>query len=100
MRIDPLGLFADQPGGQMQQGAFALTSGDALQASRYYAKAVGRDSNSAVTRHDYPVVLSRLNRAQGAVERLQAMIPKLLRKILALQHEEFLRGREYVKRRG
>ena len=56
-RIVPLGLFADQPGRQMRQGAYALTGGAVLQAPRNCAKAVGWDPNSAVFRHDYPVAL-------------------------------------------
>ncbi len=67
-----LALNADQPAGQMQQGAFALARGDPQTAAGHYQKAVARDPNSAGIRHDYAVVLSQLNRPQEALEQLQA----------------------------
>jgi tetratricopeptide (TPR) repeat protein len=67
-----LATNADQPGGQVEEGAFAVARSDELQASRHYAKAVDWDPNSAAIRHDYAVVLSRLDRTQEALEQLQA----------------------------
>jgi len=66
-----LDLNADQPGGQMQKGAWYLSRGDATRAAAHYGKAVRWDPNSAPIRHDYAVVLSGLGRAGEAVSQLE-----------------------------
>jgi tetratricopeptide (TPR) repeat protein len=70
--LHSLVMNADQPAGQMQLGALALARGMPAQAVKHYQKAVEWDPTSAVTHHDYGVVLSSLNRAHEAVEQLQA----------------------------
>lgn len=67
-----LAVNADQPAGQLQQGALAVARGDPALAARHYQKAIRWDPGSAVSRHDYAVVLSSLNRSQEAVEQLEA----------------------------
>jgi predicted CXXCH cytochrome family protein len=67
-----LAINADQPTGQMQQGAFAMSRSDPQSALAHYQKAVAWDPNSAAIRHDYAVILAGLNRTQDAVEQLQA----------------------------
>jgi predicted Zn-dependent protease len=69
--IQCLAINADQPAGQMQLGALALARGTPAQAAEHYEKAVEWDPTSAVTHHDYGVVLSSLNRAREAAEQLQ-----------------------------
>jgi tetratricopeptide (TPR) repeat protein len=66
-----LAINADQPTGQAQLGGFALAAGDPNQAAAHYKKAVEWDAGSAAIRHDYAVVLARLQRPQAAVEQLQ-----------------------------
>lgn len=65
-----LGLNSDQPAGQMQLGALALSRGDPTQAADHYQKAVEWDPRSAVIRHDYAVALSSLQHPQEAMEQL------------------------------
>lgn len=67
-----MSVSADQPAGQMQQGSWAMARGDLLLASEHYHKAVAWDPNSAVSRHDYAIVLARLNHPTEAIEQLQA----------------------------
>ena len=69
--LDSLAFNADQPAGQMQLGALALARGTPAQAVEHYQKAVEWDPTSAVTHHDYAIVLSTLNRAREAVEQLK-----------------------------
>jgi tetratricopeptide (TPR) repeat protein len=70
--LHSLAINSDQPGGQAQQGIFALSRGDAPKAALHYKKAIEWDPNSGGIRHDYAVVLSGLNRTPEAVEQLQA----------------------------
>jgi tetratricopeptide (TPR) repeat protein len=67
-----LELNADQPGGQMQLGAFEASRDDLPAAARHYAKAVAWDPGSAPIRHDYAVVLSMLGQAQEAIREIEA----------------------------
>ena len=70
--IQSLDNNADQPIGQMQKGAYALTRDEPEQALGHYAKAVEWDPNSAAIRNDYAVVLAQLNRNEAAVTQLEA----------------------------
>jgi len=70
--LHSLVLNADQPGGRMQLGAWALSRGSPEEALSHYQRAAGWDPNSAPIRHDYAVVLSQLGRAGEAVAQLQA----------------------------
>jgi superkiller protein 3 len=63
---------ADQPSGQMQLGAFFFARGQPEAAVQHYQKAVAWDPNSAVSRHDYAIVLSSLGRAEEAIAELAA----------------------------
>ncbi len=63
---------ADQPTGQMQQGAFELARHDLPGALASYQKAVAWDPNSAPIRHDLAVALSLAGRPRDALEQLQA----------------------------
>jgi tetratricopeptide (TPR) repeat protein len=67
-----LSLNADQPTGQLQEGAYDLANGRLQEALPHYQKAVAWDTNSAPTRHDLAVALSMLGRTREAIEQLQA----------------------------
>ncbi|MFM1942920.1 MAG: hypothetical protein RI897_1902 [Verrucomicrobiota bacterium] len=67
-----LDLNADQPVGQMQKGAWAMSRGDTAGAAGHYAKAVAWDPNSAPIWHDYAVVLAGLGRTGEAIAALEA----------------------------
>jgi tetratricopeptide (TPR) repeat protein len=67
-----LSLNADQPSGQLQEGAYDLANGRLQEALAHYQKAVAWDTNSAPTRHDLAVALSMLGRTREAIEQLEA----------------------------
>jgi tetratricopeptide (TPR) repeat protein len=67
-----LSLNADQPSGQLQEGAYDLANGRLQEALAHYQKAAAWDTNSAPVRHDLAVALSMLGRTREAVEQLQA----------------------------
>jgi tetratricopeptide (TPR) repeat protein len=62
---------ADQPAGQVQLAAFALARNELPAALGHYQKAIQWDPYSALSRHDYAIVLSQLNRAREAVDQLR-----------------------------
>jgi tetratricopeptide (TPR) repeat protein len=70
-----LGLYlangADQPAGQVQLAAFALARNELPAALEHYQKAIHWDPYSALSRHDYAIVLSQLNRSREVVDQLQ-----------------------------
>ena len=67
-----LDLTADQPAGQMQQGAFYFSRGALPAALAHFEKAVSWDTNSAPLRREYAVALSAANRNPEAIEQLTA----------------------------
>jgi predicted CXXCH cytochrome family protein len=73
-----LGLFldanADQPGGQLQLGQFALARGDSRQALEHYRTAVAWDPASAAMRRDLAVLYSQLNQNREALEQLREAV--------------------------
>ena len=66
-----LQINSDQPGGQMQEGAFDLANNRPQEALAHYQKAVAWDPNSAASRHDLAVALSVLGRTRDAIEQLE-----------------------------
>lgn len=69
--VHMLDLNADQPTGQLQQGAFHLARNDLARALTAYQKAVAWDPNSPPMRHELAVVLSLSGRHQEALTQLQ-----------------------------
>lgn len=67
-----LDLNADQPGGQMQQGAFYFVRGQLPEALKHFAQAVDWDTNSAPLRHEFAVALSAAGRNTDALAQLEA----------------------------
>lgn len=67
-----LDLTADQPVGQMQEGAFYFSRGALTEALTHFAKAVAWDTNSAPLHREYAVALSAANRNPEAIEQLTA----------------------------
>jgi tetratricopeptide (TPR) repeat protein len=67
-----LSLNADQPTGQLQEGAFSLANNRPQDALVHYQKAVAWDTNSAATRHDLAVALSTLGRSREAIDQLES----------------------------
>ena len=67
-----LEINADQPAGQMQQGAYALAQNQLPAALAHYQKAVAWDPNSAPSRHDLAVALDLLGHTHEAIEQLEA----------------------------
>ncbi len=66
-----LDLNADQPGGQMQRGAYCLARQELSPALEHFQKAVAWDPNSAPLRHELAVVLSMLDRNAEALRQIQ-----------------------------
>lgn len=69
-----LNFNADQPTGQVQLGAYALTQGRTNEALEHYARAVEWDPYSAPIRHEAAVVLSMLGRVEEAVAHLRRAV--------------------------
>ena len=67
-----LDFVADQPVGQMQNGAAAFSRGDLPQAAAHNRTAVDWDPNSAPIRHDYAIVLSMQGQGMEAAQQLEA----------------------------
>jgi tetratricopeptide (TPR) repeat protein len=67
-----LAFNADQPNGQMQQGAFYCARNDLPEALKHFERSVGWDTNSAPLRHELAVALSAAGRNAEAIEELQA----------------------------
>jgi len=65
---------ADQPGGQIQLGIFALARGDTTNALRHYQTAAKWDTFSPGIRHETAIVLSQLGRMQEALAELQEAV--------------------------
>lgn len=65
---------ADQPGGQMQLGIFALARGAMTNALQHFQTAEGWDAYSPEIRQEEAVVLSQLGRADDAVKELQEAV--------------------------
>jgi len=65
-----LDFNADQPSGQMQQGAFYFARGELAPALDHFQRAVSWDTNSAPLRREFAVALSAANRNPEAVEQL------------------------------
>lgn len=63
---------ADQPGGQMQNGTFAMARTNLTAALSSYQKAATWDPNSAPIRHDFAVALSLAGRPREALSQMQA----------------------------
>ena len=66
-----LNVNADQPGGQMQLGAYCLARQQLPQALEHFQKAVAWDPNSAPLRHELAVLLSLLGRHKEALRQIQ-----------------------------
>ncbi len=66
-----LDLNADQPGGQLQRGAYCLARRELPAALEHFQKAVAWDANSAPLRHELAVVLSMLDRNAEALRQIQ-----------------------------
>jgi tetratricopeptide (TPR) repeat protein len=62
---------ADQPGGQLQLGQFALAKGESRQALEHYRTAVAWDPASAAIRRDLAVLYSQLSQNREALEQLR-----------------------------
>lgn len=67
-----LDINADQPTGQLMEGAFALAKGQVPGAVGHYERAVAWDPNSAPFRHDLAVALSFAGRTRDAVAQLES----------------------------
>jgi tetratricopeptide (TPR) repeat protein len=67
-----LDFNADQPNGQVQQGAFYFARHDLPEALKHFEQAVRWDTNSAPLRHELAVALSAADRPAEAIEQLQA----------------------------
>jgi predicted CXXCH cytochrome family protein len=65
---------ADQPGGQLQLGQFALAKGESRRALEHYRTAVAWDPASAATRRDLAVLYSQLNQNREALEQLREAV--------------------------
>ena len=70
--LHSLELTADQPAGQVQQGAFYFARGDLAEALAHFERAVAWDTNSAPIRREYAVALGAANRNPEALEQLLA----------------------------
>lgn len=69
-----LQLNADQPTGQAQLGAWAMSRGAIESAAGHYARAVAWDPGSPPFRHDYAVSLSLLGKPKEAVDQLREAV--------------------------
>jgi len=67
-----LDFNADQPSGQMQQGAFYFARGDLAAALEHFQRAAAWDTNSAPLHREFAVALSAANRPAEAIEQLTA----------------------------
>lgn len=65
---------ADQPAGQMQLGAFALTRGQTTNALQHFQTAARWDPFSPGIHHEAAIVLSQLGRPRDAVSELQEAV--------------------------
>ena len=63
---------ADQPSGQMQEGASYFSRGELPAALEHFQTAVSWDTNSAPLRHEYAIALSAANRHAEAIAQLEA----------------------------
>jgi tetratricopeptide (TPR) repeat protein len=62
---------SDQPGGQMQWAALAMSRGDFPTAIERYQKAIAWDPRSAPIRHDLAIVFTQAGRPRDAVNQLE-----------------------------
>ena len=69
-----LDVNADQPGGQLQKGAFFVARGDPSEALDHYRKAVAWDPASAPIRRDLAVLYSYLNQNREALGQLREAV--------------------------
>ena len=67
-----LDFNADQPNGQMQEGAFYFARNDLPSALQHFERAVNWDTNSAPLRHEWAVALSAAGRNAEAIAQLEA----------------------------
>jgi tetratricopeptide (TPR) repeat protein len=69
-----MAVASDQPGGQLQLGAWQLARGNPDLALAHYQKAAAWDSGSAPVRHELAIALSLLGRHREALEQLQTAV--------------------------
>ncbi len=69
-----LALNADQPSGQLQQGAYYFARNDGPNALLHYQKAAQWDPNSAPIRHELAVAYSTVGKPQEALHELQEAV--------------------------
>lgn len=72
--VHMLDWSADQPGGQLQKGLWALAREDLPQALVHFQKAVAWDPHSAPLHHDLAVALSMAGRHHEALEHMQQAV--------------------------
>jgi tetratricopeptide (TPR) repeat protein len=69
-----LSLNADQPSGQLQQGAYYFARNDAANALLHYEKAAQWDPNSAPIRHELAVAYSTTGKLKEALHELEEAV--------------------------